>query len=225
MKTCCFLLAMLVACCAPSSEPAASVASDRGKLAQLSRRGTMDVLFIGNSYSFGVPKALRKLSASRGKTVRTAQVTHNGWTLARHAENAETLSMIRGRRWDVVVLQEQSRIPARPLGSALGMTPAVGKLSAEARKQGAVPVLYQTWADETTARRDSGKMTARIREGYSAAAAKAGGLIIVPAGDAWQRAVSQGGGGALYMADGRHPSKAGDALTAEVFYQTLFPDH
>jgi hypothetical protein len=186
------------------------------------------VLFVGNSYSFGVPKAFAALAAERGKRVRVEQVTHGGWTLARHTACPDTLAKIRARRWDVVVIQEQSKLPSQPTRREAGMFPHVRKLAEEARGQGALPVLYQTWGyrngNPELPGDDFQAMTSRLREGYRAAARQAGGLPVVAVGDAWEREVSAGRGADLYQADGNHPSRAGDQLTATAFYEALFGD-
>ena len=64
-------------------------------------------------------------------------------------------------------------------------------------------------------------MNARVREGCRAASAATGGIVIVPAGDAWQREISAGRGRRLFQPDGSHPTAAGNRLTAETFYRTL----
>lgn len=188
-------------------------------------RNETAVLFIGNSYSFGVPKAFGKIAVENGRRVHVEQVTHSGWSLARHAADPETMRKIRGRRWDVVVLQEQSRLPSLPLVRNWTMVPAVRKLAGEIRGQGAVPVLYQTWGrrdgDPKKLRDDFHAMTGRVREGYRIAAEKAGGLQVVPVGDAWEREVIAGRGGRLFQPDGSHPSRAGNELSAKVFYHDL----
>jgi hypothetical protein len=176
------------------------------------------VLFIGNSYSFGVPKAFAKLAAQRGKRVHVDQETFSGWTLARHAANDATLAKIRSQRWDVVVLQEHSLIPAQPIRRAVTMFPGVKKLAAEVRKQGAIPVLYQTWGR----RDDFPAMNGRVREGCRLAAEHAGGLAIVPVGDAWEREFNAGRGALLFMPDGSHPTRRGNEVSAEVFCEAFF---
>lgn len=213
---------LALACCAPRPPAAA-----RGELAErAARKQALAVLFVGNSYSFGVPKAFAKLAAQRGKIVETDQVTHSGWTLSRHAGSAETLRKIRAKRWDVIVFQEQSRIPSLPARRRLLMFPSIRKLSAEARGQGAVPILYQTWGHRDGDRKRPGDdfhaMTSRVREGYHLAAENAGGLTVVPGGDAWEREVRAGRGSPLFMPDGSHPTPRGNALTAEAFYEVLF---
>lgn len=185
------------------------------------------VLFVGNSYSFGVPRAFSNLAAEHGRKVRVGHSTNSRWSLAIHAGDRGTLRKIREGKWDVVVLQEHSEIPAMSAGRrAKVMFQPLRILVTEVRNSGAVPLLYQTWG-----RRDGEKgvwhddfhaMNTRLRKGYQAAARDAGGLVIVPVGDAWEREISAGRGEGLFREDGSHPAPRGDALTAEVFYQTLF---
>jgi hypothetical protein len=195
---------------------------------QIRNKRETAVLFVGNSYSFGAPKAFRKLAELKGKKVRVDQVTTGGWTLAKHAKNDATLQKIREGRWDIVVFQEQSRIPSLPTPQrTLAMNGPLKKLVATARETGAVPVLYQTWGYRDGDRKHKGDdfhaMTQRVREGYRTAALKADDLAVIPVGDAWQREVKAGRGDKLFMPDGSHPTNAGNALTAKVFYEMFFP--
>ena len=208
------------------TKPPQTIDIRRELVSRRSERGELSVLFIGNSYSFGVPKAFGKLAGSHGKRLHVDQVTHSGWTLARHVADRGTLQKIQERHWDVVVLQEQSRLPSLPVRRAWMMVPAVMKLAEKVRAQGGIPVLYQTWGrrdgDSNRPHDDFHAMNVRLREGCRAAAEKAGGLPVVPAGDAWQREVLAGRGDRLFQPDGSHPTPQGDVLTAEVFYRTFF---
>jgi hypothetical protein len=149
--------------------------------------------------------------------------------LARHAKHEPTLRKIREGKWDVVVLQEQSRIPAmeRKARERL-MFPPLRALDAEVRKAGAIPVLYQTWGrrdgDADVAGDHFDAMTERLRDGYRAASRDAGGLFVVRVGDAWQRESAAGRGAELFADDGSHPSPRGNDLTAAVFASTFFPE-
>lgn len=175
------------------------------------------VLFIGNSYSFGVPDAFCREAEKRGVSLHVERVAHNGWALAKHAKNPKTIDAIRRRSWDVIVLQELSVIPARPLQRAFHMMPALADLTKIIREQGATPVFYQTWG-----RRDSFEpMNSRIREGYQAASAAMGGIPVVPVGDAWAREIEAGRGDALYQEDGSHPTSHGNSVSAGVFCDSL----
>lgn len=185
------------------------------------------VLFIGNSYSFGVPRAFSKLAAARGKKVRVGHSTYGGWTLKRHVENEATLQKIRAGSWDVVVIQEQSEIPAMSARKcAAAMFPPLRQLVTEVRARNAIPVLYQTWGrragDPKVRHDDFHAMTARLRSGYQAAARNAGGILVVPVGDAWEREFSASRGEGLFMPDGSHPTPLGNDLTASVFYDKFF---
>jgi hypothetical protein len=189
------------------------------------------VLFVGNSYSFKVPTAFRKLAAAEGRRVRVEQVTKGGWTLAKHAGNPETLEKIREGGWDAVVIQEQSLIPSFPaLRRDASMLPAARKLVKLICESGAVPVIYQTWArrdgdgqnavlfpDDTFAAMDK-----RLATGFASLRRSIPELAPVRAGDAWAEVVGQGKGAALYAPDGSHPSVDGVRLTAALFYTTLF---
>jgi hypothetical protein len=142
-------------------------------------------------------------------------------------EHAPTLEKLRKGKWDVVVIQEQSLIPARDEGlRRMTMDPAVSFLVSEARASGAVPLLYQTWGrrDGDPERPDDDfiEMNSRVRSGYRAASQNAGGLDIVPAGDAWEREFVAGRGKELFKEDGSHPSSYGNEVTAREFYRVIF---
>ena len=185
------------------------------------------VLFVGNSYSFGVPRAFSKLATAEGQQVRVGHSTYGGWTLKRHAGNDSTLKKIREGHWDVVVLQEQSEIPAMSAREcAARMFPPLRQLVTEVRNHGAVPVLYQTWGrrdgDPHVLHDDFAGMNRRLREGYLAAARNAGGIVVVPVGDAWEREILAGHRNELFMPDGSHPTQRASDLNASVFYETFF---
>jgi len=195
--------------------------------ARLEKKRKPSVLFVGNSYSFDAPKAFRTYASNRGRQLRVEQVTFGGWTLAQHASHDVTLAKIREGRWDVVVIQEQSRIPSLPPARREAvMSPPLHKLAEEVRKHGAIPVLYQTWGyrdgDKKLPNDDFHAMTGRLRSGYQAAG-KAENITVVPVGDAWEREYSAGNAGKLFQKDGSHPTAYGNEVTAKVFYGTLFP--
>ncbi|MBC7981116.1 MAG: hypothetical protein H7Y36_11185 [Armatimonadetes bacterium] len=202
------------------------------ELDQLSEKADQEevaVLFIGNSYSAGIGAAFGKLANSRGKRVRVGSSTRDGWNLKKHANHAPTLEKLRSGRWDIVVIQDYSLISAmKEKQRARLMDPPVRFFVTAARAMGAVPLLYQTWG-----RRDGDPsiqgdgfhaMNDRVREGYRAASRNAGGVIIVPAGDAWEREFEAGRGSELYVDDGSHPSAYGNSVTAEAFYKVIFKE-
>jgi hypothetical protein len=212
---------LLVACAAkPVPLPA-----DDAIRKNLRNKKSVSVLFIGNSLSFGLPRELEKIARKNGVNFNATQQAHSGWNLARHSRNAETLHVLRGRPWDIVVLQEQSRIPSQPLKRRTHMVPSVMQLARESRAVGAMPVLYQTWGyrdgDERRFYDDFFAMNKRLREGCNAAA-RVEGLPIVRVGDAWESEIAKGRGARLFMPDGLHPSRDGVRLNAQVFYEAFF---
>lgn len=204
-----------------------SAPGEREKLRAAAGKEQLSVLFIGNSYSFGVPKAFGKLAESEGRKVRIGHSTYGGWTLAQHMANPPTLRKLREGDWDVVVLQEQSLVPSRKeRDQRKSMDSAVQFFVTEARKIGAVPLLYQTWGrrdgDPDLAGDDFFRMNVRLRDGYRAASRNAGGVIVVPAGDAWEREFRAGKGNGLFVEDGSHPSAFGNGVTAREFYRVIY---
>ena len=185
------------------------------------------VLFIGNSYSFGVPQSFREIAHINGKHVKCVSSTYGGWTLAMHEKHEPTLKKLRSKKWDVVVIQDFSLNGAYPESRRQEeMYPAVQFFVNEARAIGARPVLYQTWG-----RRDGQpglkgddfyQMNARVREAYSHAAELAGGVEIVPVGDAWEKEFRKGNGKKLFIEDGSHPSDYGNRVSALVFFKKIF---
>merc|ERR1719347_713907 len=74
----------------------------------------LNVLWLGNSYTYknDVPWLVTSLASADGVPVYHDTHTEGGWSWERHASSEVTLAKIRERRWDVVVLQEQSLRPA-----------------------------------------------------------------------------------------------------------------
>lgn len=187
----------------------------------------LQVLFIGNSYSFDVPKMFREIARENGRNVKIASCTHGGWSLEKHSMHEPTLKKLRSKNWDIVVIQDFSMHGAYPEERRKKeMYPFVDFFVKEARAIGARPMLYQTWG-----RRDgqSGlkgddfyQMNARIREAYSRAAELAGGVEIVRVGDAWEEEFKKGNGPKLYVEDGSHPSVYGNRVSAQVFYEAIY---
>jgi lysophospholipase L1-like esterase len=189
---------------------------------------SVSVLFIGNSLSFGLPIELEKICQENGIKINATLQAQSGWTLERHSKDAKTLEVLRGKPWDIVVIQEQSRIPSQPVKRYTQMVAAVMQITREARATGAMPVLYQTWGyrygDKRRSNDDFFAMNQRLRKGYDVSA-RIGGLSVVRVGDAWESEMTNGRGDRLFLPDGLHPSNDGVRLNAQVFYETLFAHH
>ncbi|NWK57283.1 hypothetical protein HW115_16800 [Verrucomicrobiaceae bacterium N1E253] len=189
------------------------------------------VLFVGNSYSFKIPKQFAKIAEAEGRNVEVSQVTKGGWTMKRHAKSEETLGRIGKGNWDVVVLQEQSQIPSfEEQQRKKLMDPAVKSLVKAIRDADAIPVLFLTWGrkdgDKANAKMfpsDSYQaMQQRLQHGYRQAAKAGGGVWVVPVGEVWSRVRKAGDDVGLYAKDGSHPAAAGNFLGACVFYSAFY---
>jgi hypothetical protein len=185
------------------------------------------VLFIGNSYTTvnDLPGVFAGLARSGGHRVETKSAAVDGWTLANHADSPATATALTASSWDIVVLQEQSQIPAIEDFRQTQMYPAARRLISSIRDRGARPLLYLTWG-----RRDGwpetgmptyASMQFAIDDGYLAIAADQR-VAIAPVGDAWATMVTGTPRMELWQDDGSHPSEAGTYLAACVFYATIF---
>jgi hypothetical protein len=188
---------------------------------------TVTVLFIGNSYTYvnDLPAAFSKLSCSGGHKVESAVAAEGGWTLVDHLASTKTLEKLKQQKWDYVVLQEQSEIPAVASSRRQSMYPAVRKLVAQIRALGAQPVLFITWGHRDGLPQASEKsyqeMQDQVEIGYTGIAQELG-VLAAPVGSAWQKARAQAAPIDLWQADGSHPNEQGTYLAACVFYATIF---
>jgi hypothetical protein len=185
------------------------------------------ILFVGNSFTYvnDLPDMFARLARAGGHTVETGMAAPGGWTLFAHARSAETLGKLKSSKWDFVVLQEQSQVPAVEPARSEAMYPAVRLLVRQIEDVGATPIFFVTWA-----RRDgwaeqglSGyeAMQSQITQGYLGIAQELG-VPAAPVGEAWLLAARQHPELELWQGDGSHPSEQGTYLAACVFYATIF---
>jgi hypothetical protein len=171
------------------------------------------ILFIGNSFTarHDVPALVALIGRHGGRTVEHRLISAGGASLRRHW-NAGAARVIADERWDAVVLQEQSTLPARDPERLLAH---VRLFQGAVAPTGAALVLYATWA-----RADAPDQQTRIDRAYSAAAA-ATGAAVAAVGAAWTRARRRRGCPVLHDRDGSHASTAGAYLAACVLARTI----
>ena len=192
----------------------------------LARPGPMRVLFVGNSLTFShdLPQVFAELARASGHSVEVDMAAQGGQTLAGHAASPGTLQKLTGQRWDFVVLQEQSRIPAMTAQRDEQMIPAARLLDKKAAESGAETVLFLTWAGRdglpSAGLEDYVAMQSAIEAGYMEVAGEIGAMV-APVGVAWQWALEEHPELGLWQRDGSHPSPEGTYLAACVFYATL----
>ena len=186
----------------------------------------MRVLFVGNSLTFthDLPQVFAGLARASGHPVDVDMAAQGGQTLAGHAASPGTLGKLDGQRWDFVVLQEQSQIPAGATQRDEHMVPATRLLDEKAAESGAEIVLFMTWAGRdglpSAGFKDYVAMQSAIEGGYLDVAGRMGAMV-APVGTAWQRALEEHPELELWQRDGIHPSAEGTYLAACVFHATL----
>lgn len=185
------------------------------------------ILFIGNSFTFenDLPGMFTKLANSGGHQVETGMVAQGGWTLADHVNSSDTMNQITASKWDYVVLQEQSEIPAFEQSRAATMYPATRTLVRQIEGAGATPIFFLTWAHRDgmpeSGLQDYQTMQFQVDIGYLGIARELSAAIS-PVGYAWLLAKGQNPNLDLWQADGSHPSEEGTYLAACVFYAVIF---
>lgn len=172
------------------------------------------ILFVGNSltYANDLPQHVCALAQAAGREVVCESVARPDFSLEDHWNAGEARKVI-ARGWDVVVLQQgPSALPE----SRVLLVEYAKRFDAEIRKAGGRTALYMVWPSRARAGDVDG-----VARSYAAAAKAVGGLLL-PAGDAWRAAWRLDASLPLYSADGFHPSPMGTHLAALVIYRQLF---
>ena len=116
--------------------------------------------------------------------------------------------------FDVAIMMDCSQCPVHPQLGAI-FTEFARKSTDAARKHGAQPVFFMSWAYA-----DRPEMTQQLADAYTKAANE-NGAFVIPAGLAFARSVAKRPELNLYVADKRHPSMAGTYLASAVTFAAL----
>lgn len=186
------------------------------------------VLFVGNSHVFthDVPGLLSRLGESGERGIWVEQQVVGGASLADHRESGRAEQLIEAKRWDFVVLQEQS---LRPFADPDGYLRDLGYFAKLVRSNHSVPVIYATWARApwaTIYKREGGLANpTQLRNGLNASFREAKrqnsvhGIRLAPVGPAWFDFRRRHPRTPLHSQDGNHATLAGAYLAAAVFYR------
>ena len=185
------------------------------------------ILFIGNSYTYAndLPLMLTRLAAAGTHVIETESLTTGGATLAEHVASPETAIALGSPKWNVVVLQEQSEIPASLRERQASMYPAASRLVEMITDRNTQPMLYLTWAHQDGWPENDlptySSMQSAVDTGDLNLASKLH-VSVAPVGYAWAATLGQEARARLWSSDGSHPTAAGTYLAACVFYATIF---
>jgi hypothetical protein len=172
------------------------------------------VLFVGNSltYANDLPAMVSSLAAGSGHRLEYELVAFPDFSLEDHWQQGEARRAIARGSWDFVVLQQG---PSALLESRALLVTFAKRFDEEVRKAGARTAMYMVWP--SAARRGD---FAGVQQSYAAAAKAVGGTLL-PAGAAWLAAWGQNSRLELYGPDRFHPSVSGSHLAALVIHERL----
>ena len=184
------------------------------------------VLFIGNSYTTtaNIPGLFAEIAQSAGHKVEIGVGSDRGGTFEAYSQSSALRDIMQSTKWDFVVLQEQSQIPANPLLRHSKMFPGARKLVEQIRSFGAMPIFFQTsgnrngWPENGLANYES--MQLEIIRGYAEIAQELN-VSVAPVGEAWRKALSKEEQFNLWV-DDRHPNEQGGYLAACILFATIF---
>ncbi len=193
----------------------------------------MNVLFIGNSYTFynDMPTMFEQLSINNGKNITVHSVTQGGRKLLRYGDEKDPVTvtldaLLTEHKFDIGFIQEQSLLPAANFNEFIsGLDCVISKLKDRVddlilyatwgRKSGRAELKEHGWTTES--------MTQSISDAYQKAAALYGAQAS-PVGTNFLYITKQHPEINLYDEDGSHPSYQGSCLAALTHYHTVFGD-
>ena len=207
------------------------------------------ILFLGNSlmYYNDMPGIFAALAGAAGKNVCVDSVTKGSATMAQFADRsteigAAALEKLTEKRWDYVITEPSRRITPDEDTVLRAETAAAGFIKKLAEEAGAELLFYDVWgnndgklgvfrvtsgsATEKTGSRSIARAehTAFMHRVNFRIAKDIGGVRLIPAGPAFEKAMETAPGLNLYHTDNRHPSPAGSYLAACAVYNVIFKE-
>ncbi len=199
----------------------------KGESQEISHHKSLNILFIGNSYTYAndLPEIFSKLVRAQGGRVKVSTAANPGWKLAQHLKSKYTLAKINKHNWDYVILQEQSVVPAFSKARFQIFYPAVKKLDKKIKSVGGKTILMMTWGRrdglKSSGFKNYSEMQSALYQGYMGIANTIN-AIVAPVGMAWKSVVKSGAVINLWQGDGSHPSLSGSYLAACVLYSVIY---
>ncbi len=193
------------------------------------------VLFIGNSYTYvnDLPALVTGIASSLGDSMYHDIYAPGGYTFQMHSLDPNTRAKINSDQWDVVVLQEQSQLPALwPDSVAVNVFPYADSLNGfiKANDSCTTTLFYMTWGRKNGDMENCPYyppvctyegMQARLRQSYL----EMGQMLnaeVSPVGISWKLTRTNNPAIELYNLDESHPSIHGSYLAACTFYEAIF---
>lgn len=185
----------------------------------------MRILMLGNSYTSAnhLPLMLAEMTGTE-----VVAHTRGGARLAEQLNPAtklgnKTLKALHDEKWDYVIVQEMSN---GPITSKEKFMTNLSKLCGLIRKNGAIPVLFATWAYEKNGKQlkkfgmEYKEMICSMKETFREAAKRTSCLLA----DVTTAFEQQAETVKLYAPDGSHPSETGSKLAARTIAKVIWND-
>ena len=185
----------------------------------------MRILMLGNSYTSANHLSLMLAEMTGAEVVAH---TRGGARLAEQLNPAtklgnKTLKALHDEKWDYVIVQEMSN---GPITSKEKFMTNLSKLCGLIRENGAIPVLFATWAYEKNGKQlkkfgmEYEDMICSMKETFREAAKRTSCLLA----DVTTAFEQQAETVKLYAPDGSHPSETGSKLAARTIAKVIWND-
>ncbi len=199
----------------------------------LNEKRTIDILFIGNSYTFfhdtiGTIINLANHDPKNTTTLNIQSVAFGGTPLIEHWKNDQTRAILNSRKWDAVILQDSSLTAMYPNLTATSFS-YIKKFSDLAKRKGAVVFVFKTWPRKPDTHWYSISMVAPVLKSFDHMHQSIDNMAhklerdinvsVIPIGDYWYFAVKNSRIVSIYDDDGTHQSASGSYLNALIFYK------
>lgn len=192
------------------------------------------VLFIGNSFTKmnNFSTMVSEIGNSLGDNIYTDFSAIDSYTLEKHSKLQQTIDKINSRKWDFVVLQEQSQRPIMDTSTKAKVVESIDKLMKMiyTNNSSTQVLLFMTWGRKYgdsdlckalpyTCSYDG--MQDALRDAYW----NLGyffNVRVVPCGIAWKTIMHDSLHNIdLFYPDNKHPNEAGSYLNACMFYNAI----
>ena len=207
-------LMIFVLSCSKEESPPVIMEAEEPRASQIE-----EILFIGNSltsYNRGISYHLNLYTAndSLSFTPLIQELAFSGYNLAVHLLNEQTLSKVKERSWDVIILQENTEIA---VNDGMATLESLKVFKEMVGNKGTKIYLLMPWSYK-----DQPEMAIPIKKTFEDGA-QAIGATIVPVGEVWKAINEEGNPNIdLYDADGLHPSLQGTFLAASMCYASIY---
>lgn len=184
------------------------------------------LLIIGNSYTFcnDLPALIQAMADADKLAMQVDSYTAGAMSLRgflNSPQHRKGLSMLEKGNYDYILLQDQSQTPAYKPEETLD---SVQRWSTLARKHGAKPVLFMTWAHAEQTDGNKVRLQTAMHEDTAKTYCKAAinsKAKVAPVGEAWRRWYAKHPNAPLHTKDMSHPTPEGTYLAACVIYSTI----